>query len=429
MKTKIFSLMFLAAACVGLTSCSDDNWNPGGNKSDVGSLSLESMAVDVNTVEDTHSRAAVNTDSYLVEITNKTTGASEGSFVYGTMPEVVTLTEGDYTVSVKSHEVKDAEWSAPYYVGDKDFTITAGKITEIGTVLCKFSNIKVTVRYTAELAKMLGDDANVRVVANDNGTLDFKRDETRSGYFAALEGSSTLVAHFTAEIDGNPVEAIKTFTDIAAGQHHIITFSVKNGSSTIPDEFGKVDPAGINIDVNIEHEDVSGNVTAEEDNKQSGNERPGKEEWPEEPGPGPDQPGPDQPGTDEITFKCETAKLDGTPNTIEDGAEYKVDIHADKGINELWVTIESTNDGFKASAGELLPLNFDLAHLDDATYENLKSIGLEGNEAVLGKTDVPFEITDLVPLLSAFQGTHSFIIRVVPAEGEEKSVTLTFEVK
>ncbi len=427
MKTKIFSLMFLAAACVGLTSCSDDNWNPDGSKSDRGSVSLESMDVDVNTVEDLHSRAAVNTDAFLVEITNKTTGATEGSYVYGSMPEVVSLPEGDYTVSVKSHEVKDAEWSAPYYLGDKDFTITAGTITEIGTVMCKFSNIKVTVRFTAELAKMLGDDANVKVVANDNGSLDFKRDETRSGYFAAVEGSSTLVAHFTAEIDGNPIQAIKTFTDIAAGQHHIITFSVKNGSSTIPDEFGMVDPAGINIDVNIEHEDVNGNVTAEEDNNQSGNERPGKEEWPEEPGP--DQPGPEQPVADDIKFECKTAKLDGTPNPIVEGDEYKVDIHAENGIKELWVEITSTNSGFIASAGELLPMNFDLAHLDNETYENLKSIGLEGNGAVLDKKDVPFVITDLVPLLSAFPGTHSFIIRVIDNKDAEKSVTLTFEVK
>lgn len=427
MKTQIISLLLSVAACMTLGSCNDDNWNPGGSDSGEGTVSLASMDVDVNTAESVQGRASVNTDTYLVEILNKETGAQAGSYVYGEMPEVVTLPVGKYTVNVRSHEVQPAQWSAPYYVGTKDFEIVSNKITEIGTVMCKFSNIKVTVRYTAELFAMLGNDARVTVVAGERGQLEFTPTETRAAYFEAVEGSMTLVAEFKATIGGNLITMTKPFTDVTAGKHYIITFSVKNGDSTVPDEFGQVNPSGVSVDAEIEHENVDGNVGADEDNVSGGSVRPGQEEWPEEPGPGPDEPGPDTP-SEAITMTCK-AKLDGTPNDIVEGEEYKVDIHAENGVENLWVTISSSNNNFIASAGELLPMNFDFAHLDQATYDNLASIGLTGNEAVYHKTDVPFDITGLVPLLKAFPGTHTFTIKVVDAAGNEKTANLVFIAK
>lgn len=422
MKTKILSLMLLVASGAGLTSCSDDNWNPDGNSSTEGTLSLSSMDVDVAQGETLLARAGVNTDGYLVEIVNAESGVTENSYVYAQMPEVITLPVGDYTVNVESHKVKDAEFDAPYFVGSKEFSITAGKLTEIGTVTCKFSNIKVSIRYTEELAKMLGDDSNVKVVANDNGTLNFGRAETRSGYFAAVEGSTTLVAHFTATIDGNAIQAIKTFTDVAAGQHHIITFSVKNGSSTVPDEFGTISPTGITVDAEIEHEDIAGNVTADEDNTSGTATRPGTEEWPDDEPTTPDDPVVD-PAAEPITFNGNGLNLDGGTNPVNLD-EYIIDIHADNGIANLFVKIESDNEAFIASAGQMVPMNFDMAHLDDENYEKLASIGLEGNAAVLGKTDVPFDISALVPLLESFPGTHTFTITVTDSEGNTLSKKL-----
>ncbi len=158
MKTKILSLFLSVAACMGLASCHDDNWTDAVTPDGEGSVSLTSMTVDVDADEALISRADVNVDAFLVDILDKTSGAVKRSYTYGSMPEVVSLPVGDYTVSVRSHNVKDAEWDAPYYVGQEDFAIELGKITEIGTVKCKFSNIKVTVKYTTELAKQMGQE-------------------------------------------------------------------------------------------------------------------------------------------------------------------------------------------------------------------------------------------------------------------------------
>lgn len=101
-------------------------------------------------------------------------------------------------------------------------------------------------------------------------------------------------------------------------------------------------------------------------------------------------------------------------------------IGAEAGIAHLNVVISSSNSDFIASAGELLPLEFDLATVSGDTADNLSSIGLPVGSEVAGKTSVDFNITDLVPLLAAFPGTHKFSIAVEDAAGNTDSRTLTF---
>lgn len=401
MKTNIFSLLFVVITCVGLASCNDDKWDPNGS-GDVGSVSFASMSVDVDDATTEVSRAGVSIDNFIVTIKG---GTVNRTYTYGKMPEVVSLPVGDYTVSVKSHDVKPAEFDAPYYIGSANFSIQAGKITEIGSILCKFMSIKVTIKYTKELASKLGSDAYVKVTANDRGELKFAFDEIRSGYFEAVEGSTTLVAQFFATIDGNDVSCTKTFVDVAAGQHHIITFSVKNGTSTIPDEYGQISHDGITIDANIEHEDVSSNTEISDNPGSSDHKRPGDEEWP-------DQPGPDQPGDEPIKFVT-VLKFEPETNEVKEGETYQVEIYAENGINNLVVNIESTNENFIASAGELLPLNFDLAHIDDEYIDQFADdLNFKVNDDVIGTKELLFDISGLVPFLAPFKGTHKFTITV-----------------
>lgn len=433
MKTKILSFFLSAIACLGLASCHDDNWNPGYSSGEEGEVSLASMSVDVDDAESLISRA-VSTDAFLVDLIDKNTGAVKRSYTYSSMPEVVSLSAGEYTVSVRSHNVKEAEWAAPYYVGSADFTVEVGKITEIGKVMCKFSNIKVTVKYTKELESYMGDDAKVRVIANDRGELDFTPQETRAGYFAAVDGSTTLVAEFSATIKDNAVSAIKTFTDVKAGQHYIITFSVKNGNATLPDEFGSIDHSGIMIDADMEYEAVSGDAPAGDENQQGSVVRPGDEQWPDDPTPvDPVDPGTNpNPAADPIRIEpnsdCSDLNLDGGVNDVVDGKAYKVDIYADHLIDKLEVEIKSDSENFLASAGAMLPLNFDLAHIEDpelqAMMDDPDTLNLPCNDKVLDQSYVLFDVSGLVPLLAGFKGTHQFVITVTDKEGNTLTKTL-----
>ncbi len=439
MKTKILSLIISAAACLGFAACDDDNWRF--REQAEGSLSLASLKVDVDLDEAVISRADVSLENFIIDILDSKTNDVKTSYTYSSMPDVISVSEGDYKVMVRSHEIKDAEWDAPYYLGTSDvFSVKAGQITEIGTVKCKFSSIKVTVQFTDELKKYMDNNARVKVSANDRGSLDFTRDETRAGYFKALDGSSTLVAEFHASIEGNDVRALKTFSDVKTGQHYIITFSVKNGNASVPDEFGSIGSpvSGISIGADIAHNEVGSNASVSDEKPQNPATRPGdNEQWgdnPTPPGPGPEQPGPDDPVANPITIEpapeCAGLKLD-VPNDIVDGASYKINIHSDKSIENLKVDITSDNTNFLGSAGEMLPLNFDLAHIDDPELENQirEDLELKCNGEVLGQNDVVFDVSSLVPLLKAFSGTHTFTITVTDQEGNTLSKKLILKAK
>ena len=78
-----------------------------------------------------------------------------------------------------------------------------------------------------------------------------------------------------------------------------------------------------------------------------------------------------------------------------------------------------------------MPLSFDLVKpVDEAGTDysdDLSSIGLPVGGEVYGQSDVKFDITGLVPLLSAFEGEHVFTLRVVDMENNESELKLKFK--
>lgn len=442
MKQYIKSFAALALAALAMTACNDDV-NPAGEIEEAeGTLSLSSLNVDISVAEkvmhnaparSAESRAAVDLSQFLVTITNAA-GKTVKTFKYAEMPEILSLPVANgYTISVKSHEVQKAEWDKPYYLGSEKFDISNNSVTEIGKVTCAFSNIKVSIKYDDAIAGKLGDDLRVRVVVNDEGMLEYTPGETRGGYFQAVEGSTTLVATLTGTIAGNYQEAQVVLNDVAAGHHRVITFKPKPGP-TPETPYGSVDPSGVGIDYSVEEIDLNSNVNTSEDPIENP-EKPGQENWGNEPGP--DDPIVPGDPTGEITFDKGALSFD-SPNKVEDFGDgpgqqpAKVVIKSKNPIAKLLVTIESTNENFLASVAELMPTNFDLANpASDELAEALSSIGLKVKDEVKGQTEVPFDITALVPLLDAFPGQHSFTLQVEdngkPATSETRKLIFVKE--
>lgn len=440
MNTKIFSCLAAAALALGFSACSDDDWNP--KTSNEGQLSLKSMALEVvdaqKDIETNKGRASADdTSSFLVEIYDAQ-GALAYNWTYSSMPEIVTLPVGDYTVKAYSHKVQKAEWEGRYYEGSRSFKIENNKITEIEPVVCKFANIAVTIKFDDKLKEAMADDAKVTVIANDEGSLEFGKNETRTGYFQYVDASMTLIATFSGKVQGYDEEIRVPLTDIEAGQHRIITFTLKKGDPTVPGESGTISPdQGFNVDYTMEKVDIDGNVTVEEDPADNVVDRPVHEDPKVDPE-DPDKPNPpvdpsDNPEkyiqvkSDDVHFADE----DSTPNPVVAGNNYVVNIHSEKGVKNLLVKIESTSASFIQSVGELMPTEFDLANPDTDEYpelgDALASIGLKVKGDVLDQTDVPFDITGLVPLLAGFPGTHTFSITVVDAAGNKVSKSIVFK--
>ncbi|MDE6161916.1 MAG: hypothetical protein K2F77_09700, partial [Muribaculaceae bacterium] len=147
-------------------------------------------------------------------------------------------------------------------------------------------------------------------------------------------------------------------------------------------------------------------------------EDPDNPEKPDEPNP------PVGPGTPTISIESDGMSFD-MPNNVADVTNGLVNIHSEKPITNLKVKIESNNDDFIKSVGELMPTEFDLADPKEYT-EALASIGLKVKDEVVGQNDVPFDITTLVPLLGAYPGEHKFTITVIDNASVSFSKTLTF---
>ena len=131
MKSNILTCAAIAAAMMA-TSC-DDNWTPA--LGDDGQLDLSSVSVinddATKLVKNEQSRADVDLSDYVVEIFKSGETTPTNTWAYGSMPEVVTLAAGDYSINVKSHEVAKAEWERPYFTGSQTFSIATGKITQV----------------------------------------------------------------------------------------------------------------------------------------------------------------------------------------------------------------------------------------------------------------------------------------------------------
>lgn len=420
MKTNIFNIIAAGALMVGASSC-DGRWTPPTEAE--GSVALGSMTVTNDDAEklikNEQSRAEEPVSNYIVTMSKDGDTAPYKQWTYSAMPEVVTLPAGNYVVDVISHEVQKAEWERPYFAGSKKFTVEAGRITDIGEVVCKFSSIKVTVQFSNDLRRVMGPDCKVTVLANDQGSLEYTADTDKAGYFEALKGSNTMVVTFNGSLSGTPTSGQFTFNDAEAGQHRIITFKTKNNPD-IPEQSGTIDPSeGVSIDASMSNQDIDGNIETEE-SLIAGYIRPGGAETPKDPV------GPTPGGDPAATFTSSTLSLGADKPNTSIPATSIVNIDCPKGFANLLVEIVTTNDNFAASVGELMPMTFDLATVDGDTKISLESIGLPTGDAVVGKTNVDFNITDLAPLLEAFPGTHTFKLSVTDAEGGKSSLELVF---
>lgn len=454
MKTRIYSLLVALMSVVAFSAC--DDWTPaeqGAYPANTGGVSRSKMDVTVNDEVTAIGRAIIDTSDYLVTVTEKGSdviATYEGkpcSWTYSTMPQIFTLPVGDYTVRVRSHEPADAAWSEPYYEGSADFTVVNNNVTYIGTVTCDFASVKVEIRFSEELAKAMSDDSHVDVVAGVAGTsLTWAANETRYGYFYPAEDNPTIIATFIGTVKGQTVSATKNVTDAKRGNYYIFSFSLNTGNPILPDEFGDITGAdsGIKIDFEVIESNVNSTVRPGETPSTDPDKHPDTEEWPEEPGPGPDQPGPDQPENPDdkvidfigkFEIDDESSELYGKSSNLVLGEDGKNDPNADvhvvriigqNGISNLKVKISSDNDDFIGSAGEMLPMDFDLATVDEDLAASLASIGLPVRDEVVGKTKIDFDITELAPLLSAFSGKHTFTITVIDAKGNTKSTSLIY---
>lgn len=444
MKFKSISILAWAAAAAAFTGCSD-NWVPEVEGAGEGRLNTQSILAEVNTVEDEKndedvtkkvtSRSSIDLSPFLVDVVRTSDNANVASWTYATMPQLPTFAVGSYEVRVRSRVLKDAEWSAPYYLGSQTFDIRNGEVTDVGPIVCKLANVRVTIDYGPKLLAATGGEGFTITVTSTPGVyLQYTGKETRSGYFA-YNGQTTMVARFQGRVNGVDEDFNHVLENIAPGQHRKLTFRLNYNPNTPDDEVGTVDGQGIIVSCSTKTVSVDGSVIQEEDIQESG-DRPGQEG---------DEPGGDDPKPGEegnITFTSETLAnengnvLDNTANNAADFGEgkkaAKIHIHSDAPIASFKVKIDSETLTADVLGGVGLASEFDLAdpivtvdgEKKDLT-DGLKGLNFPVGDEVKGATDLDFDITQFVPLTMIYgAANHRFILTVTDNAGNSKTLTL-----
>ncbi len=111
------------------------------------------------------------------------------------MPDVIELEAGSYYVAAFSDNDLPAAFDNPYYYGKSEvFTITPNDQQNV-VVNCEQGNTAVSVMYSENVRNYFLDYTTI--VASSAGSLDFTKDETRTGYFRPLP--LTISASLTVE--------------------------------------------------------------------------------------------------------------------------------------------------------------------------------------------------------------------------------------
>lgn len=422
MKMKKSYILPLFAAAILATGCSkEDPFNT--EEYGTGQFLKSALSVDLNAdgVEYRQTRAEANVDDFTVIFTKEGESQPAAKYLYGEMPEIVTLPAGTYTCTATYGENRVADWENPYFLGKSaPFEVHAMEITSyVDPIICNLENIKVTVGFDNALKNHMSGDSYVEVKVGTSTALSYgiaEAEAEKAGYFMHSE-EKTLVAVFHGTVDGNSVVETKSMKDIQKGAHYKINFKLHNGSES--DMSGDAD-LGIAVEADVEVVDVNRNVSLGEEELLDDSERPTESE---KPGDGEDPEGPDQPGPgEEQKEPLITADAPVNLEVVNNGVDLATCVlhiysYDDAGIQEL--TCQIVSEPLQEVLEPMgLSDNLDLAETPESMKETLGNMGFP--TSVRGQKDVRFEITPMFLEMLGDLGSyeHHFILKVKDANGE-----------
>ena len=402
---KILYSFFIIFLSVAMISCHNEKLDTG-EPATTGTIDLSTLIV--NCDYSTEVLRSVDVSDFIISIYDNNTQTPLAQWKYSDMPEVYTAEAGSYIIKAESGELKNADWDAPYYAAQKDFVVEVNKITAIGDVVCKLSNVKVTIEYSQELLAMMGDDCKVNVSLG-KGMLDFVKSEPRAGYFAADGENNRLYAYFTGTVDGFVDTTYREIDNVKPGEWRILRYSLKQNDTPYV-ENGSFS-AGLVVDVTcsvVEHNvmvDVSEDIM---EDPEGGNDDPGDDPKPSE--------GP------VITSQAFDIK---EPQIITDGLVIIVDVNSEIPLAGFVVDIVSETLTAEELEAVNLSSHLDLAYPGDLRPQ-LEGLGFPVGENVLGKNYISFDITQFAGLLAALgNGTHQFVMTATDEANNQTVETLT----
>lgn len=355
------------------------------------------------------------TPDYLVRIYNSsdecvldtTYGDMQSQFNDGPEQNLLALPVGTYRLEVHSQEpssVPDVEWEAPTYGTTYDFAVlrshtSDSPLTIADEVVCKLSNIKVTVSISADLAELLGDNTKSTVTLG-SAVAEFTKSESRAAYFRPQNSDGdTLEFKLTGTKDGKPAELSKTITGVKAGQWRKIMLSI------VYAETGDIKIV-VTVDSFVQDSEITINST--------------ESLWEPELDEGTDRPTLTWPGHD----LAQPVALDESmydPSGTFNGTAPALTLSAADGIQTLLLGITSDNAAFRTEIIEAAGLtNVDLC----GTISRLHPF--YGLQVTAGATEATIDLKSIMYLFFGYEGSHTLTFNMTDNKGRNAVATLQF---
>lgn len=420
MKNILFTLTALMALL--FSSCHSEEMRM--KETGKGEVSLAkftiSVELEIGNIE--FSRASdIDVSKYIITIKDAK-GEEVGNWIYGEMPEIISLAVGNYTVEAASSSQPTTGINKPYYKGEQEFTIEANKLTEVETIECKLANICVTFDFTDEFAKLIEDDFEAVFKIGDNSVKMTKADEGKKAYLPAVSENNSLDITWKGTLDGEAKEGIMRQDNIQVGEMHTVNFNL--------DKVDEVYPFGLKVSIQIDE-----TISRVDDMLvvNPGTEPP-LEDFPAEDGGEDEGTGgggttSDAPTIVGTSFKGSPFDIDNDVLEIKEGevVTLKVTLSSSVGIGHVYVTIDSETLTPDVLQSVGLTSSFDL--VEPGQYESaLNELGFPVADEVKGKKTVLFDITNFTSLMGIYgEANHNFILRVSDTNGN--STTKTLKVK
>lgn len=418
---KIFLICFTLIAstllfCACHTESMEDIVNAKGN------LSLSSMKVGVNldvdvVYLDSRAESEIDLSNYIVTIYDKYSQRA-GQWVYSEMPEIVSLAVGTYTVEVKSAAEPSNGFDIPYYKGTATCEVKENQVTEGLEISCKLANMLFTVEYDESFQDKISEDVVTTITIGEN-SLQIPASESRKAYLIAPDSeTASMEVSLKGTIDGEVIDYSEHFDDVKSGVHNIIKYQF------IPVSDGNTVTAGgaFNISIAID----SSLTGSDESVSVNPGPEPGIDDFPTGGGEGGDAPTIVGTNFNGKSFDISNDVLE-VPTNIKEPLPLQVTLSAANGIAHVYVTIDSETLTEDILTGVGLAASFDLAEPGELEA-GLNGLGFPTGAAVVGQTEILFDVTNFTPLLGLYgAASHNFIIRLVDQQGLE--VTQTLKIK
>lgn len=412
MKSVIKFMSLVVAVALGLSSCNRDNvgYDPGtqtGDGNNIGYLVLGGMNASI--LEDTENidsnpgtrAGGVDISTFDVVITNKD-GEEVASYKYGELPtEPIALDAGVYKVTMMSEPMIGAEWEKPVYGAEREVIITRKKTTTVDDIVCKLRNIKVTVDYAADLKSQLDQEYTSMTVALEENNLVYSFGETSGGYFAPVAAENTLTLTFKCRYAGTKKDIVMTneISGVKAAQWRKINVVVQHAADGTAN-------IGIVCDTWTYDEEVVFDTSMYLFEEVLVDDT--------------DLPVINFEGHDLAEpFELTDAMFDADGKFT---SNINIDITAKSAIQSIVIKTSSDNPAFTAAYSELVPAEFDIC---DGSVSNTL-LGLMGYPtSAKGAQSTRIKFGAQADILRTYEGTHSYEITVIDANGGKTTKTLS----